>query len=178
MIRPFVVLVESQGPCEGLSGGTFFAFMRNERSCLMQIEGIFSSTIDVLEKSIDLRAKNQNLIASNVANAETPNFVPKSLDFEQELQGALKTRQNGQHSSALTNERHIPIRGAGGRSSIKSVTGTVVETPAKTPGKDGNAVELENEMSKLAENQVMFNASVQMLNKKFEVLRTAIKGAV
>lgn len=144
----------------------------------MQIEGIFNSTMSVLEKSVDLRAKNQNLIAANVANAETPNFVPKTLAFEQELQGALKSRQSGQRPSATPHERHIPIRGVGGGSSIKSVSGKVIETPAATPGKDGNAVELENEMGKLAENQIMFNASVQMLNKKFEGLRTAIKGAL
>lgn len=141
----------------------------------MQIEGVFSSTIDVLEKSVDLRAKSQNLIASNIANAETPNYVPKSLAFEQELQSALKSRQSGQRSSATPHERHIPVRSAGSGRSIKSVSGNVLETPASTPGKDGNAVELENEMSRLAENQIMFNASVQMLNKKFEGLRTAIK---
>lgn len=144
----------------------------------MQIEGIFSSTMDVLEKSVDLRAKSQNLIASNVANAETPNYVPKSLAFEQELQGALKNRQNGQRSSTIPHERHIPLRSSGNGGSIKSVSGKVLETPANTPGKDGNSVELENEMSKLAENQIMFNASVQMLNKKFEGLRTAIKGGL
>lgn len=139
----------------------------------MQVEGIFSSTIDLLGKSVDLRAKNQNLIASNVANAETPNFVPKTLAFEQELQGALKNRQSGQRHAP--HARHIPIRGAGAGNAIQSVAGTVVETPAKTPGKDGNAVELENEMGRMAENQIMFNASVQMLTKKFEGLRTAIR---
>jgi flagellar basal-body rod protein FlgB len=144
----------------------------------MQIEGLFSSTVNVLEKSVDLRAKSQNLIASNIANAETPNFVPKTLAFEQELQGAIKNRHSGQRSPAVTHERHIPIRNVGSGGSIKSVSGKVLETPANTPGKDGNAVELENEMSKLAENQIMFNASVQMLNKKFEGLRTAIKGAL
>jgi len=144
----------------------------------MQIEGIFNNTVAVLGKSIDLRSKNQNLIASNIANAETPNFVPKTLVFEQELQGALKDRQPGQRPSSAPNARHIPIRGAGGGSSVRSVTGLVVETPAKTPGKDGNAVELEDEMAKMAENQIMFNASVQMLNRQFSDLRTAIKGAL
>jgi flagellar basal-body rod protein FlgB len=143
----------------------------------MRIEGIFTGTIGLLEKSVDLRAKSQNLIASNIANAETPNFVPKTLAFEEELQGALKNRQGGQQSSSAPHARHIPIRGAGGGSSVQSVSGRVVETPAKTPGRDGNAVELEDEMSKLAENQIMFNASVQMLNKKFEGLLTAIKGS-
>lgn len=144
----------------------------------MGIEGIFSSTIDVLGKSIDLRAKNQNLIASNIANAETPNFVPKTLVFEQELQGALKERPSGQRSVVAPHARHIPVRGAGTGNAIQSVAGQVVETPANTPGKDGNAVELENEMGRLAENQIMFNASVQMLNKKFEGLRSAIKGSL
>lgn len=140
----------------------------------MRIEGIFNNTIDLLGKSVDLRAKNQNLIASNIANVETPNFIPKKLAFEQELQGALKTSQSGQRSFATPNARHIPVRGGVGNA-LQAVSGQVVETPAKTPGKDGNAVELEDEMGKLAENQIMFNASVQMLTKKFEGLRTAIR---
>lgn len=141
----------------------------------MQIEGIFSNTVNLLGKSIDLRAKNHNLISSNIANAETPNFVPKTLAFEQELQGALKTGQAGQRTYSKPHERHIPVRGSGGGNALQSVSGQVIETPAKTPGKDGNAVELENEMSRMAENQIMFNASVQLLTKKFEGLRSAIK---
>ena len=141
----------------------------------MRIEGIFNSTIDLLGKSVDLRAKNQNIIASNIANAETPNFVPKTLAFEQELQGALKSGQSGQRTFSTPNARHIPIRGTGAGSAVQSVSGQIIETPAKTPGKDGNAVELENEMGSMAENQIMFNASVQMLAKKFEGLRTAIR---
>jgi len=137
----------------------------------MPVDGIFTTTIALLGKSIDLRAKNQNLIASNVANAETPNYVPKSLTFEDELQGALKGGKGG--GAALANPRHLPLKGSSAR--LQSVTGQVIETPAKTPGKDGNAVELENEMSKMAENQIMFNVSVQLLAKKFEGLRTAIK---
>ena len=141
----------------------------------MQIEGIFNNTISLLGKSVDLRAKNQNLIASNIANVETPNYVPKTLAFEQELQGALKSRQSGQIPVSSPHARHIPIRGAHSGSAVQSVTGRILETPAKTPGKDGNAVEMENEMAKMSENQIMFNASVQLLTKKFEGLRSAIR---
>lgn len=139
----------------------------------MRVDGLFNTTVELLGKSIDLRAKNQNLIASNIANAETPNFIPKSLAFEEELQGALKSGNSRGATPAITNPRHINIRGSGG--GLQSVSGKVIETPAKTPGKDGNAVELENEMGRMTENQVMFNASVQMLTKKFEGLRTAIR---
>jgi len=138
----------------------------------MPVNGIFSKTVDVLAKSIDLRAQQQNLISSNIANAETPNYVPKALSFESELQGALKGSHVG--AQAQTNPRHLPLKGASSR--IQSVTGQVIETPAKTPGKDGNAVELEGEMGRMVENQIMYNASVQILAKKFEGLRTAIKG--
>ena len=138
----------------------------------MPIDGIFGTTIDLLGKSIDLRAKSQNLISSNIANAETPNYIPKSLDFEQELQGAVKN--GGKGTPAMTNPRHLPLKGVAAR--LQSVTGHVIETPAKTPGADGNGVELENEMGKLLQNQIMFNASIQMLSKKFGDLATAIKG--
>lgn len=141
----------------------------------MPVNGIFTTTMDLVGKSIDLRAKNQNLLSSNIANAETPNYTPKALDFEGELQSALKSGHRGRQAQSVTNPRHIPLAGKGA-SRLEAVTGTVVERPAKTPGKDGNAVELENEMSQLAENQIMYNASVQILSKQFSDLRTAIKG--
>lgn len=137
----------------------------------MQVEGLFSTNIELLSKNIDLRAKQQNLISSNLANVETPNYVPKALVFEEQLQGAIKGNKTG--SQALTNERHLPLKGASGR--LQSVTGRVVETPAVTPGKDGNAVELENEMSRMMENQIMYNASVQILSKKFEGIKSALR---
>ena len=137
----------------------------------MPVEGIFTNTIEILGKSIDLRARNQNLISSNVANAETPNYVPKTLVFEDELQGALKGGSKG--TPAITNARHISLKGTSSR--LQSVTGRVVETPSKSPGMDGNSVEIENEMSKMAENQIMYNASVQILSKKFEGIKTALR---
>ena len=137
----------------------------------MQLGGLFNSTIELLGKNIDLRARHQNLVASNIANAETPNYVPKSLVFEDQLQGAIKGAGKG--SPAITNSRHLSLKGTG--SSLQSVAGRVVETPSKTPGKDGNAVEIENEMGRMMENQVMYNASVQILAKKFDGIKTALR---
>jgi flagellar basal-body rod protein FlgB len=144
----------------------------------MPIEGLFNTTIDLLGKNIDLRTRNQNLITSNLANAETPGYTPKSLEFEQELRSAVKNSSERMNhsstSSSVTNPAHIPLRGSSA-GKIGDVTGRVIETPAKTPGRDGNSVELENEMSKMMQNQVLFNASVQLLSKKFEGLRTALR---
>jgi flagellar basal-body rod protein FlgB len=144
----------------------------------MPVDGLFNTTIDLLAQSIDLRTRNQNLISSNIANAETPGYTPKKLEFEQQLQSAVKkssVRGMGSVATgATTHPAHIPLRG-GSAERISQVKGLVVETPAKTPGRDGNSVEMENEMSSMMQNQVMFNASVQLLAKKFEGLRTALR---
>ncbi len=142
----------------------------------MPVDGLFSATVEVLSKSVALRTRQQNLIASNIANAETPGYIPKSLDFERQLQSASKKR-SGTHSGGGESKRHpahIPLRN-GTAESLKNVTGVVVDTPAKTPGRDGNAVEIENEMNQMMQNQVLFNASAQLLTKKFEGIRSALR---
>lgn len=141
----------------------------------MPVEGLFSSTIDLLAKSVDLRTRNQNMIASNIANAETPGYVPKRLEFDQQLQAAVKKRTApGSTSTGVTHPAHFPLRG-GQAGSISQVQGEVVETPAVTPGRDYNGVEMENEMGAMMQNQVLFNASAQLLAKKFDGLRSALR---
>jgi len=138
----------------------------------MSMNGIFDTTINLLGKSLDLRAQNHNRISANIANAETPGYTPTTLSFEKELQGALRDR--GDATPPVTNARHFPIRREA--ANLDLVQGTVVETPASSPGLDGNGVELENEMGKMVGNQIMYNADVQFLTKKFAALTLAIKG--
>jgi len=138
----------------------------------MPVNGIFGTTVDLLGKTLDLRVKRQGLIAANLANAETPNYTPTELKFEDELKGALK--KGGK--PATTHPRHIPLKGTSAR--LEVVTGQVVEVPDKAPSPDGNGVELESEMGKMAENQIMYNASVQLLTKKFEMMKQAIRGSI
>src|SRR6266568_2787832 len=143
------------------------AFAQEERKdteAKMGVEGIFNSTIAILDKAIDLRAKSHTLIAGNLANAETPGYIPTTLVFERQLQDAVKGHGKQGGSPALTNPRHSPLKGAA--DSLTGVRGTVLDTPASSIGRDGNAVELENEMGKMAENQLMYSASVQILGKK------------
>ncbi|GFO58599.1 flagellar basal body rod protein FlgB [Geomonas silvestris] len=139
----------------------------------MPVNGIFGGSIELLGKTLDLRSKRQGLIAANVANAETPGYTPTDLSFEKELQGALKKGGKG----SLTNPRHIPLKGQG-NPRLELVTGEVVEVPGKAPSPDGNSVELENEMGRLSENQIMYNASIQLLTKKFEMMKQAIRGTL
>jgi flagellar basal-body rod protein FlgB len=141
----------------------------------MQVEGLFSKTIQILGKSVDLRVQNQNLIASNIANAETPNYIPRQLDFESQLREAVKKPAMSSGSgNGVSHPAHFPLRQIGSPG-IAQVQGEVKAKPAATPGRDGNAVEMENEMGAMMQNQVLFNASAQLLAKKFEGLKSAIR---
>ena len=137
----------------------------------MPIDDMFAGTVNLLAKTLDLRARNHTHLAGNIANAETPNYVAKSLSFENELKGALKGSPMGQ---ANAHPRHIPLKGSASR--LEDVQGTLEEAPASISGRDGNRVDIEREMGKLSENQILYNASIQILAKKFEGLKYAVKG--
>ena len=142
----------------------------------MPVQGIFGTTIELLGKTLDLRAKRHELISSNLANVETPGYTPSDISFEAELKSALG--KGGGAPSAPPNARHIPLRGALSTASLDRVRGDLIEVPSKNTGPDGNAVEMESEMGRMAENQIMYNASVQLLTKKFEMMKQAIKGTL
>jgi flagellar basal-body rod protein FlgB len=141
----------------------------------MPVNGIFGTTIELLGKTLDLRAQRQNLISANLANVETPGYTPTDLSFETQLKGALKKGATG--TGSTTNPRHIQLKN-GGSAALELVAGQTVELPGKGGGPDGNGVELESEMGRMAENQIMYNASVQLLTKKFEMMKQAIRGTL
>jgi flagellar basal-body rod protein FlgB len=140
----------------------------------MPVNGLFGTTIDLLGKSLDMRIKNQTLIAANLANAETPGYTPVELSFEKQLKQAMNGQGAGNISLATTDPRHISLHH--GDDAISDVQGRIIDVSDGTPGKDGNGVELETEMGRMAENQVLYNASVQILSVQFDELKNAVKG--
>lgn len=119
-----------------------------------------------LSQALNLRDAAHRVVASNLANAETPGFVPSSVSFDRSLAEAM-----GKGAGVLvrTHPRHLAGSGAGGDS------GAVIEpNPDSSPGNDLNAVNIEREMEALAENTILYNAAAQILAKKFQGIREAI----
>ncbi|MBU5611582.1 flagellar basal body rod protein FlgB [Geomonas azotofigens] len=140
----------------------------------MPVQGLFGTTVELLGKTLDLRAKRQTMISANLANVETPGYTSTDISFEGQLKSALK---GGPRAGSVTHPRHIPLKGASA-ASLEKVQGDVVEVSSRNMAPDGNGVEMETEMGRLAENQIMYNASVQILTKKFEELKQAIRGTL
>jgi flagellar basal-body rod protein FlgB len=129
---------------------------------------LFDSQIHLLKKTLDLRSANQRVIASNIANADTPGYAPARFEFEQELQQALQ----GKGVPRNTHPEHIPI----GASDLRSVTGTLTREPDKTGIGDQNGVSIDEEMMALSENELIYESAAQLLKKKLSLLSYVVQG--
>jgi flagellar basal-body rod protein FlgB len=128
----------------------------------------FDSNIQLLQKVLDLRSANQRVIATNIANADTPGYARKVFEFEQELQQAITATPG---TLETTHSKHIPTT----PSTINSVTGTVRQIEDKTGIGDENGVSVDMEMIALSENELLYETATQLLKKKFASLRYIIQ---
>lgn len=127
---------------------------------------IFEKLLDVTEKSLDLRVNRQNILASNIANQDTPNFTPVDISFENELKQHL---ENDEKAEILkTNEKHFE-----NIQNIEDENGELFFDPSHSPNNDKNTVNIDREMSKLSINSVLYNAQTTVLNKKLALLKYA-----
>jgi flagellar basal-body rod protein FlgB len=132
--------------------------------------GIFDRDISLLERSLDFRAKRNNLLSGNIANIETPGYKAKDLVFEQALGQALRSQEPGPMNT--THPRHLDGRMATPLSQVQPRT---IQSANPVGSVDGNSVDLEREMAKLAENQIAYQSLAQMISLKFLQLRTVIR---
>ena len=113
--------------------------------------------------------QRQDVLAQNVANADTPGFVArdlKPLDFQQELQSAGGSRIAG---LTVTNPRHIAAQTTAGNDDFN-----VTDTPDVEANPNGNAVSLEQEMIKVSDTQMQFQAAANLYGKAMSLMKTAI----
>ncbi|MFH1057664.1 MAG: flagellar basal body rod protein FlgB [Pseudomonadota bacterium] len=122
---------------------------------------LIDQTTQLVQANLDRRSTAQRLISRNLANVDTPGFRGSNLEFQTQLRAAL---EGGVVPPAMarTNARHLPVEPPAPYSQAKPVY------------KDTGPVQLDIEMSRLAENNIMFNAMVQLLTKKYSMLKNAI----
>lgn len=128
----------------------------------------FDSNMKLLQKVLDMRSANQSVIATNIANAETPGYARKVFEFEQELQQAIESTPG---KLVTTHSKHIPLAPV----NISSVTGKIREIKDETGIGDGNGVSVDMEMIALSENELLYETAAQLLKKKFAILKYAIQ---
>lgn len=120
--------------------------------------------IKVHADALALRSQRNEILSSNIANAATPNFKAKDLDFH----GMLSAKM-GLDKVKTTNVRHFEMTSGPNDPGVKFRQNV-------TPSKDGNTVELHVEQMQFSENVIRYQTSLEFLNKKIAGLISAIKG--
>ena len=136
----------------------------------MPTEKIISETITNLAKSLNLRSIQHKALASNIANMDTPNYKAVELDVAEKMQ-----KNKGSVPGlrlARTHNGHLQFRShRTDRVELKKMT-----PPAYSLRGDGNTVDIDRTMGKLAENTLMYRTTAQLISKKFKGLKNVIKG--
>jgi flagellar basal-body rod protein FlgB len=128
----------------------------------------FQSALGIHESALRVRGQRAAVLASNLANIDTPNYKARDLDFKEMLN---QTSNDSPYFSAqITHDRHIAA------ASLFGEEANVLYRTPQQPSIDGNTVEDQIEHAEYMKNALAFQASFQFLNSKFQGLRTAIRG--
>lgn len=127
------------------------------------------STFRFYQDAANLRAHRQQLIASNIANADTPQYKARDIDFNTALQGAL-TGGGPAVMLATSAPSHIaPATGASGGAPLlyrSAVQGSV----------DGNTVDMDVERSQFADNAIHYEANLTFISNQIRMMQSVLQG--
>jgi flagellar basal-body rod protein FlgB len=121
------------------------------------MEKLFNQTINTLAGMVDVRARKHRVILSNVANIDTPGFKAAEVRFDNELLAAKDLRM------ARTDAKHMTVK--------MDVPGSVSYDIRES----SDQVKLDTEMASLSENQLLYNATVEILARKFRGIQATLR---
>jgi flagellar basal-body rod protein FlgB len=132
---------------------------------------IFNKTEAVLEESLNLRMQRHMVNLSNVTNSMTPGYRALGFDFEKQLQSAIGN--SDQMPMNTSHPNHIRHPGIGADGVLKP---DLYVKPTESIGNDGNTVDVDKEMTEMAENQIVYRATIEILNRQLGMIRYGING--
>jgi flagellar basal-body rod protein FlgB len=167
MNRLFAVYraIEWTGACLGCS---------HRKKALHEVTTMLNRLDDMLNfhtQALRVRDQRQQVLASNIANADTPNYKARDLDFKTALQGALQGAGTpGGLSVATPAPGHLA-----GKPGVTADAGLQYRTPAQG-SVDGNTVDMEAERAAFAENAIHYEFNLNRISQQIKGMLTVIQG--
>lgn len=122
------------------------------------------------QTALSLRAGRQELLAANIANADTPNYKARDIDFASALKGALSGSATRLEMAQSTSQ-HLP-----GASRDGILGAPALYRRPLQPSADGNTVEMDVERAQFADNALRYEASVKFISDEIKDVMQAIQG--
>ncbi|MCT2534516.1 flagellar basal body rod protein FlgB [Aquibacillus koreensis] len=129
---------------------------------------LFGGTISKLENSIDYATLKNQTIANNIANVDTANYKAKKVSFK----NVLNQQVDHTFQAKRTHPKHVSFDST----SLSKSPFRVVTDQSTSFNHNGNNVDIDKQMTELAENQIYYQALIDRINGKFNSLNTVIKG--
>ena len=127
------------------------------------MDALFGKNIEMLSNVLDFRSERHKVIASNIANIDTHGYKSKDIVFKEELKAIMGNGEGVKMTT--TRENHLSEL-------------SIPENNADYEVVDsGEKVDIDSEMAKLAENNLMYNLTVEFLSRKFRGLNTVLRDA-
>lgn len=126
------------------------------------------STLFAGHQALTLRVHRQQVLAGNIANADTPHYQARDFDFAAALKNALAGRGEGNLNLATTSERHI--QGSADSGPVRLMYRQTSQASA-----DGNTVDMDVERAQFAENTIYYEAGMSFLSGKVKTLLAALQ---
>ncbi|MBV7314771.1 flagellar basal body rod protein FlgB [Shewanella sp. NIFS-20-20] len=127
----------------------------------------FDKALGVHQHTLGVRAQRAEVIASNIANADTPGYKAKDVDFSMAMQSAMG-KQSGL-SMSQSHEKHFDLQ-------AKMAPEVKFRVPNQADTGDGNTVDIQQEQTAFMQNALEYQMSLGFLDSKFAGLKKALKG--
>jgi flagellar basal-body rod protein FlgB len=122
-------------------------------------------------EALNLRAFRQELLAANIANADTPGYQARDIDFRKSLQDAIAGREPTVQLARTARGHIAPSAGSAADAGTPPLYRTVVQASL-----DGNTVDMDVERAQFAENAIRYEANLTFINGQLKTLLAAIQG--
>ncbi len=128
-----------------------------------------TDTLNFQAEALTLRSERQRLIASNIANADTPGYVARDMDFASALREATGQQKTAGQMTATTAGHLQPLAGARAEANLRYATPSQINL-------DRNTVDMDRERASFADNSVKYEATLRFINGSVKTMLDAIKG--
>ncbi len=132
----------------------------------------FDSYLGAYDDALVLRSRRSEILAANLANADTPGYKAKDIDFKEALSSIMGNRAEFKKASlkmTTTNQQHI-------NTTENNFSADIMYRNPYQPSLDGNTVDAGIEKTEFSKNSIYYSANLRFLTGKFQSLTKAIKG--
>lgn len=130
-----------------------------------------SEAYQILEKALNASSLQHKMISNNIANVDTPGFKSTEVAFQSKLREVLNNQGKSYLPLKVTHPNHIPLTPD---ISVSEVEPEIITRTETTGRNDGNNVDIDMEMARLAENTAYYTSAAQLLSGKIGLLRSVI----